>query len=207
MDEQWRPVKGHEAYEVSNQGIVRNAVRGNVRRLTPNEKGYLRVQLNGKWLRVHRLVAIAFVPNPENKPQVNHIDGDKTNNRADNLEWVTNLENAAHAISHGLYPDNAMPRAIEIGGVVYPSIAEAARQLGISDKRMYEKLYPSGRINGHTFEEIEDKNGSIAVLVDGKDRYESISKAAKATGTMPVKISKAMKRNTITYKGMPVKYL
>lgn len=207
MGEQWRPVKGHESYEVSNQGRVRNAVRGNVRRLTPNEKGYLRVQLNGKWLRVHRLVAIAFVPNPENKPQVNHIDGDKTNNRADNLEWVTNLENAAHAIIHGLYPDSAMPRAIEIGGIVYPSIAEAARQLGISNDRLHKVIHPSGRISGHTFEEIEEKNGGIAVLVDGKYRYESISKASKATGILQVKISSSMKRKTIRYKGMTVKFV
>lgn len=207
MMEQWKPIKGHESYEISNQGRVRNIARGNVRKLTKNEKGYLRVNLNGKWLRVHRLVAIAFVPNPDNKPQVNHIDGDKANNRADNLEWVTNLENAAHAISNGLYPDNAMPRAIEIGGIVYPSIAEAARQLGISNDRLHKVIHPTGRVNGRTFEEIEEKNGSIAVLVDGKDRYESISQASKATGILQVKISSSMKRNTIRYKGMTVKFV
>ena len=63
-------------------------------------KGYLRVPLfkdgKRKWHKVHRLVAQAFIPNPENKPQVNHIDGNKQNNSITNLEWVTDAENKEH---------------------------------------------------------------------------------------------------------------
>lgn len=65
-------------------------------------RGYMYVRTSNKNLQVHRLVASAFVPNPDNKPYVNHKDGDKTNNHYKNLEWVTAKENAQHAIKSGL---------------------------------------------------------------------------------------------------------
>lgn len=64
--------------------------------------GYLTVSLSGKIVGVHRLVADAFIPNPENKPQVNHKNADKTDNNADNLEWCTASENSRHAVAMGL---------------------------------------------------------------------------------------------------------
>ena len=72
-----------------------------------NRHGYYTVgiKINGKSksIIVHRLIAKAFIPNPDNKPQVNHIDGNKLNNSAVNLEWVTNKENSEHAIFNGLF--------------------------------------------------------------------------------------------------------
>jgi hypothetical protein len=72
----------------------------------PHPKKYLSIKLrkNGKYhpFLVHRLVALAYVPNPENKPFINHIDGNSLNPHRDNLEWVTNKENSAHAFSTGL---------------------------------------------------------------------------------------------------------
>lgn len=108
MNEEWRPIEGTDGqYEVSNTGKVRNAKRKNELKLQQDNKGYCRVRLTvnriKKSYRVHREVAKAFISNPENKPQVNHIDGNKENNAASNLEWVTNIENASHALQNGLW--------------------------------------------------------------------------------------------------------
>lgn len=94
-------------YLVSSNGIVKTAKTG--RLLTPiiDARGYERVCLfkvnREKRYKVHRLVAITFIPNPENKPQVNHKDGNKRNNNVDNLEWVTNEENMHHSRETGLH--------------------------------------------------------------------------------------------------------
>ena len=93
-EEIWCPIKGYEGlYEVSDKGMVKSIGYGKERILSPGklQNGYLRVNLckNGekKNLLVHRLVAQAFIPNPDNLPQVNHRDEDKTNNSVQNLEW------------------------------------------------------------------------------------------------------------------------
>lgn len=118
MNEIWKAIPGHEGkYEVSTFGNVRSLTRwypfrGNFKRsvigrnLKHCKSGfYLCVTLDGKKVYyIHKLVGMAFLPNHENKTQVNHKDLDKYNNHVDNLEWVTPAENALHARKTGAMP-------------------------------------------------------------------------------------------------------
>lgn len=109
MKEQWKEIKGFPKYQISTLGNVKSlTVKKNGDLLVPqiNHKGYYSVLLykNGKphSKKIHRLVAETFLPNPNNKPQVNHIDGNKLNNIISNLEWCTNSENQIHAYKNNL---------------------------------------------------------------------------------------------------------
>ena len=111
----WKDVKGFEGfYQISDYGDVKSLDRFdgirkiNGRNIKPSLKqnGYMQIGLRKegkrKWFSIHRLVAIHFLDNPENKPQVNHIDCNKQNNNVKNLEWVTAQDNYRHAQVNGL---------------------------------------------------------------------------------------------------------
>lgn len=99
-----------------------------------NSKGYKRLNLNGVVHFAHKLIAITFIPNLDNKPQINHIDGNKLNNTVKNLEWVTNQENRTHAIKMGLHAN----RKTGLGKITFEQIRTIKNLygIGVSQKRI-----------------------------------------------------------------------
>lgn len=109
--EQWREIPGFEqTYEISDLGSIRRKETGLIRKTFWGKDGYLRVILSQNntphQKLVHRLLAAAFIPNPENKPFINHKNGVKSDLSLDNLEWVSARENILHASVTGLNPPN-----------------------------------------------------------------------------------------------------
>lgn len=144
----WHPVPNHEGrLEVTRSGAVRGCDRtvrsryGSTRRikariLKPNNiRGYFCVQVlaagKPRNVFIHRMIAELFVPNPHGKPYVNHIDGNKANNKIENLEWVTHAENMRHAFALGLvpYPKSGPGDQSPAAKLDWPSVREIRRLL------------------------------------------------------------------------------
>ena len=143
----WKDVKGYEGlYRVNNLGQIQNVIKGNILKQFENTGGYLKVYLyknrNRKTLSVHRVVCEAFINNPNNYPQVNHLNMNKHDNRPENLEWCTQSHNIKHSFLHGGRDHNklmllkATHKRVcccdEDGNVIkeYYSLSEAARSTG-----------------------------------------------------------------------------
>ena len=114
MRERWKDIEGYEGiYKVSNFGNVYSFISNKNLSVQPTaNNGYPMVDLfkdkQSKMMLVHRLVATAFIPNPKQKPQVNHIDHDRANNDVSNLEWCTPSENIKHCFNNGRHPGSGL---------------------------------------------------------------------------------------------------
>lgn len=165
-EEEWRPVAGFEGqYEVSSLGRVRNTMTGRMLTLGNHFRGYKQIHLfrrkplRPKTVKVHRLVAQAFLPNPGNLPEVNHKDCDKTNNAVTNLEWVDRMGNYWHAHAAGIWQGGSNPnritkysvetiarlRARRLEGRTYVQLAE---EFGMNQKYIHRVIKGRSRANG-----------------------------------------------------------
>jgi len=139
----WKPINGFSNYEVSDDGNVRNKTTKKILKPGRNPKGYSLVTLyenrKSETKKVHRLVAEAFCNKEPGDREVNHIDGNKRNNRASNLEWCTGSVNIKHAYDTGLKkpPRTVRVKVVETGKI-YDSMSDCARDIhgdvrGITD--------------------------------------------------------------------------
>lgn len=181
--EEWKQIED-TYFSISNLGMIKNNKTGSILKAQHNRKGYkiVRVTINNKkrTFRIHRLVALNYINNPNNKPQVNHIDGNKDNNRYDNLEWCTNQENVNHAVKNGLWKNvfEASKKSNEVKKkpilaknletnniIIFNSMAEAERKIGtrhinevINGKRTQAKGYTFSYYKGGGANAIRVKN-------------------------------------------------
>ena len=158
MKEIWKDIDGfEELYQISNFGRVFSKRRNKVMKLN-SRKNYLRVGFNKDGIyycfQVHRLVAQAFIPNPDNKEEVNHIDCNKQNNVVSNLEWVTHEENMEHACNNDLIHRTKVK--VYINGKekgIYKSLAKVSFALRIEYDKIRRCLLKNKQLilNGKTF--------------------------------------------------------
>ena len=159
-------------YSITNDGRLYSNRRNKFLRPSTDKYGYLYyvISIDGvrKTLKAHRLVAQAFIPNPKNKPQVNHIDSNRQNNNVKNLEWVTAKENIQHAVKNKRFENMA--------------IINSER---MKKSKLYLKGYPlANEVTKKKVAQYDKKNNLLNV-------YESISDASRNTGITITSISYA----------------
>jgi hypothetical protein len=134
----WKEIEGYLGCEISNQGRVKQD--GKLRPLYKNKDGYMVVNIGKrdkrKQFRVNRLVATAFISNPENKPQVNHKNSVRCDDRVENLEWSTSKENIQHSLKEG----NRKPFTYGISQGMLNMVKYMKKELSMSDRSIGKSL-------------------------------------------------------------------
>lgn len=216
LNEQWKTIDDHPNYEVSSEGRIRSIGRWlinqngikrywKVRLLTshPGGSGYRSIVLDGEGCWVHKLVAVAFIPNPQNKRCVNHKDKNKTNNSISNLEWVTHQENMDHLVRTRA-PDALMAMMKLTDQQVEEIVQE---HFGTRTDQSIAKLYHVGR---ETIARLRRAQGILPVVARKNDQLNfatasEIRELYKLGESVSVlsskyKVTPGLIRNVISYR-------
>lgn len=168
--ENWKEINFRGfSWNVSDMGNVRFRDGSKNRVLFKNSSGYLSFSKGNIRILVHRMIAIAFIPNPQNKKFVNHKDGNKQNNKIDNLEWVTKIENELHSTrvlgnkrnTSGLVDNRIKVDICDLKGVIITtskSISIASKNLKVGVSVLYLALKKNGIVKGKNI--VKYHNGS-----------------------------------------------
>lgn len=185
-DEEWRDIVGFEGrYQVSNLGRIKSLNRigrrgqllpGKLKKPTGNRYLGTTLELDGKTYNklVHRLVAEAFIPNPDSLPEVNHIDGDITNNKVENLEWCTASANHAHGVSHRKsYSYRKQVKCLETGEI-FASISAAGRSVNADATQIVESIEAQRCCKEFTFAYMDDlPSDEVAYVHQAHAKYQN----------------------------------
>lgn len=209
-EELWKQIDGFPNYQVSDRGRVKNIKNGKILKNKIEPHGYAFVQLykgdgKSKWIAIHRLVATAFIPNPDNLPQVNHLDEVKTNNNVENLKWCTASQNTRYSAHKFSCKINQLSLDGELINT-WDSSEQIKRETGYNNsniiqccKGKYNQAYGFKWEYADTTQQKRQNRPVAALTKDGDliAEYKSVAEAARC-----FKISNAQIRNCLngTYK-------
>ena len=213
-DEIWRDIEGfEELYAVSTKGRVKNIKTNRILIGSYDSNGYRKVTINGKNYNIHRLLALAFIPNPDKLPEVDHLDEVKTNNNVSNLRWVSKSENTRHSAHQysckikQLDKDGNLIR-------IWPSVNQIEHELGYSTHPIRNVLKGKQQYSyGYQWQYLDPSSQRIynrqVIVYKGSEyigTFTNARKAAEVLGLCHVSVYNCLKGRKATTHGYSFKY-